>query len=77
MLTLNQVQSFLFLAYFPYLKKYNKFWEELIAYDTDRIENYVSNNSSNVACVLVTAVTFLPSHCLVTIGGFLRNRVVT
>jgi hypothetical protein len=32
-----------------------KFWEELIAYfpwyDTDRIENDVSNNSSIVACV--------------------------
>jgi hypothetical protein len=46
-----------------------KFWEELIAcfilYDTDRIENDVSNNSSIVVCVFVAAVTFteqLPSN---------------
>jgi hypothetical protein len=47
-------------------------WEELIAYfpwyDANRIEN-VSNNSSIVACVFVTAETFLPSRCLATIGG--------
>jgi hypothetical protein len=51
-----------------------KFWEELIAYfpwyDTDPIENDVSNNSSIVACVFVTAVTFLPSSCLETLGGY-------
>jgi hypothetical protein len=39
---------------------YKKFWEELITYfpwyDTDLIENDVSNNSSVVACVFVTAV---------------------
>jgi hypothetical protein len=50
-----------------------KFWEELIAYfpwyDTGHIENDASNNSF-VACVLVTAVTFLPSRCLATIRGF-------
>jgi hypothetical protein len=50
-----------------------KFWEELIAYfpwyDTGHIENDASNNSSVVACVLVTAVTFLPSRCLATTGG--------
>jgi hypothetical protein len=57
-----------------------KFWEELIAYfpwyDMDCIENDVSNNSSIVACVFVTAVTFLPSRCLVKIGGFLPIRAV-
>jgi hypothetical protein len=57
------------------------FWEELIAYfpsyDTDRIENDVSNNSSIVACVFVAAVTFLPSRYLATIVGFLQNRAVT
>jgi hypothetical protein len=45
-----------------------KFWEELIAYDTGHIENDASNNSSIFACVFVTAVTFLRSRCLVTIG---------
>jgi hypothetical protein len=42
-----------------------KFWEERIAYfpsyDTVRIENAAFNNSSMVACVFVTAVTFLPT----------------
>jgi hypothetical protein len=46
----------------------NKFWEALIAYfswyDMRRIENDVYNNSSIVACVFVTAVTFLSSRCL-------------
>jgi hypothetical protein len=55
-----------------------KFWEELIAYfpwcDTGHIENDASNNSSIVACVFVTAVTFLPSLCLATIRGFLPSR---
>jgi hypothetical protein len=55
-----------------------KFWEELIAYfpwyDTGHIENNASNNSSIVACVFVTAVTFLPSRCLATIGGVLQSR---
>jgi hypothetical protein len=55
-----------------------KFWEELISsfpsYDTGHIENDASNNSSGVACVFVTAVTFLPSHCLATIGRFLPSR---
>jgi hypothetical protein len=57
------------------------FWEELIAYfpwyDTGHIENNVSNNSSIVACVFVTAVTFLPSRWLATIGGFSPNQAVT
>jgi hypothetical protein len=56
----------------------NKFWEELIAYfpwyDTGHIENDASNNSSIVACVFVTEVTFLPSRCLATIRGFLPSR---
>jgi hypothetical protein len=57
--------------------KINKtFWEEIIAYfpryETGRIENDASNNSSIVACVFVTAVTFLPSRCLATIGRFYR-----
>jgi hypothetical protein len=51
-----------------------KFWEELIVYfpwyDTGHVKNDVSNSSSIVACVFVTAVTFLPSHCLATTGDF-------
>jgi hypothetical protein len=38
-------------------------------YDTGHIEYDASNNSSIVACVFVTAVTFLQSRCLETIGG--------
>jgi hypothetical protein len=61
--------------------KNKNFWEELNTYipgyDTDRNENDVSNNFSIVACVFVTAGTFLPSRCLATIGGFLPNRAVT
>jgi hypothetical protein len=53
-----------------------KFWEELIAYfplyDTGHTQNDASN-SSIVACVFVTAVTFLPSRCLAAIGGFLPS----
>jgi hypothetical protein len=61
---------------------FNKnFWEELIAYfpwyDTGHIENGASNNSSIVACVFVTAVTFLPSRCLATIEGFLPSLWLT
>jgi hypothetical protein len=37
-------------------------------------ENYASNNSSIVACVFVTVVTFLPSRCLATIRGFSPTR---
>jgi hypothetical protein len=59
------------------LKRNNKFWEELITYfpwyDTSHIENDASNNSSIVACVLVTAVTLLPSRCLATIWGFFNS----
>jgi hypothetical protein len=33
------------------------------------IENDASNNSFIVACTFDTAVTFLPSRCLATIGG--------
>jgi hypothetical protein len=33
-----------------------------------------SNNSSVVACVFVTAATFLPSRCLATMGWFLPSR---
>jgi hypothetical protein len=51
------------------------FWEELIAYfpsyDTGHIENDASNNSYIIACVFVTAVTFLPSRCLATMTKFL------
>jgi hypothetical protein len=66
-------------------KEKKKFWEELIAnfpwYDTGNIENDASNNSS-IACVFVTRGNvsteplpsndrgFLPSRCLVTIGGY-------
>jgi hypothetical protein len=52
----------------------NKSWEELIAYfpwyDTDSIEKYSSKNSSILAYAFVAAVTFLPSCCLATIGGY-------
>jgi hypothetical protein len=58
-----------------------KFCEELIVYfpcyETELIENDVSNNAYIAACVFVTAVTFLSSRCLGTIGGFLPNRSVT
>jgi hypothetical protein len=58
-----------------------KLWEELIAYfpwyDTDRIENDVSNNSSIAACVFITALTFLLSRCLATIREFLPIPAVT
>jgi hypothetical protein len=51
-----------------------KFWEELIGYfpcyDTGQIEHDSSNNYSITVCLFVTAVTFLPSRCLATIGGF-------
>jgi hypothetical protein len=51
-----------------------KFWGQLIAYlpsyHTDRFENDVSSNSSIVACVFLTAVTFLPSCFLSTIRGY-------
>jgi hypothetical protein len=54
-----------------------KFWEELIAlfpwYDTGHVENDASNNST-ISCVLFTAVTFPPSHCLATMGGILPSR---
>jgi hypothetical protein len=62
----------------PGSKRNKKFWEELIAYfpwyDTGHIENDASNNSSIVAGVFVTAVTFLPSRCPATIRGFLPTR---
>jgi hypothetical protein len=56
------------------LSLYNtKFWEELIAnvpwYDMGRIQNDGSNNST-AACIFVTAVMYLPSRCLATIGGY-------
>jgi hypothetical protein len=63
-----------FLNGFTHLKNNKKFWEELLAcipwYNTNRTENDVSNKSSVFACVFVTAVTFLPSRCLATIGGY-------
>jgi hypothetical protein len=59
-------------------RNYKKYCEELIAYvpsyDTSHNKNDPSNNSSIVACVFVTAATFLPSSCLATIGGFLPSR---
>jgi hypothetical protein len=55
-----------------------KFWEELFTYfpwyDTGHIENDATKNSSTVACVFVTAVTFLPSRCLAMMRGFLPSR---
>jgi hypothetical protein len=39
----------------------------------DRIEN-MSNNSSIVAHVFVTVVTFLPSRCLAMIGDLYRTE---
>jgi hypothetical protein len=57
---------------------YKKFWLKLIAYfpwyDKSHIENDAANNSYIVACVFVTAVTFLPSRWLAMIGEFLPNR---
>jgi hypothetical protein len=54
--------------------KNKKFREELSAYfpryDTGHIENDASNNSSIVACVFVTAITFVPSRCLATIARY-------
>jgi hypothetical protein len=51
-----------------------KFWEELIVYfpssDTGHIKNDESSNSSIVACVFVTVVTFLTSRCLATTEHF-------
>jgi hypothetical protein len=38
------------------------------------IENDSSKNSSIVACVFVSEVTFLPRRYLATIGGFLPSR---
>jgi hypothetical protein len=47
-----------------------KFYEDLIAYfacyNTDRIENGASNNSSIVECVFVVAVTFFSDSCIAT-----------
>jgi hypothetical protein len=64
-----------------YTEENKKFWEELIAYfpwyDTGHSENDASNNSSIVACVFVTAVTFLPSRCLATIGGNSQTHTQT
>jgi hypothetical protein len=61
-----------------FYSKNKKFWEELIAYfpwyDTGHIINDASNNSSIVACAIVSAVTFLSSRCLATIRKFLRSR---
>jgi hypothetical protein len=58
-----------------YLKA-KKSWEELIvyfpSYDTGHIENDASNNPSVIAREFFTAVTFLPSRYLATVGGFLR-----
>jgi hypothetical protein len=38
------------------------------------LKKNASSNSSIVACVFVTAVTFLPSRCLATIVEFLPSR---
>jgi hypothetical protein len=61
-----------------FFEKNKKFREELIAhfprYYTGHIENDASNNFSIVSCVFVTAVTFLPSRCLATIGGIHTHR---
>jgi hypothetical protein len=70
---MNWLRAMQITAWALFVSLNRKFWEELIAYipwhDTDRIENEASNNISIVACVLVAAVTFLPSRCLATIGG--------
>jgi hypothetical protein len=62
----------------PLAKKKEKFWKELVPYfpwyDTGHIGNDESNNYSIIACVFVTAVTFLLSRCLATIGEFLSSR---
>jgi hypothetical protein len=65
----------------PNMNINKKFREELIAcfpwYDTGHIENDASNNSSIVACVFVTAVTFLSSRCLATIRGYTHTQAAT
>jgi hypothetical protein len=49
------------------------FWKEIsltfLSYDKDHIGNDTPYNSFIVACVLVAAVTILPSHFLTTEGG--------
>jgi hypothetical protein len=57
-----------------YDKKHKKFWEELISYfpwdNKGHIENDASNNSSIIVRIFVTAIKFLPSRFLATIGEF-------
>jgi hypothetical protein len=68
----------LVLLSYSFLYILNKMQVDRVAYlpwyDTGHIKNDTSNNSSIVACVFITAVTFLPSRCLATIGGFLSIR---
>jgi hypothetical protein len=60
------------------VKENRKVWEELIAYfpwcDTGHIQNDAFNNSYIVPCVFVTAVTFVPSRYLATIGRIMPSR---
>jgi hypothetical protein len=62
-----------------YLDIRNKrFLEELkptfLGYDTDRLDNDASNNSSIVACVFIAAVIFQPSSCLAMIGEYIYRH---
>jgi hypothetical protein len=65
-----------------YMSQNKKFWEELIAYFPLIRHGQHRKQCVNIgACVLVTAVTFLPNRCLVTyiyrhrlIGGFHEVR---
>jgi hypothetical protein len=51
-------------------EKNKKFWEELITMKTMRPTILL------LLRVFVTAVTFLPSRCLATIGGFFLQSTV-
>jgi hypothetical protein len=55
-----------------------KNWLSIILwYNTDCIENNMSNNYFIVASVFVAVVTFLPSHCLAKIVGYTyRHRLM-
>jgi hypothetical protein len=52
-------------------RRRKKFWEELFAYETDRMQNNASNKSPIVASVFVAAVT-LPNRCL----GMIRDTYI-
>jgi hypothetical protein len=50
-----------------------KIKQEVLGRTNRHIENDTSNSYSIVVRVFVTVVTFLPSHCLATIGYTYRH----